>query len=162
MRPTPSKPHATLLAPPSTEASRESSRAAESSRRLLAEARAAADRGALGEAVEHARAAVAEERSTLALHLLALLIGEQGDEEGRVCLLREGVAHSPDDALAHLALGVSERGGVAAARAAHLKKVLQLTAHRLDGERLQGPEPLPVSWVRKMASAALRRVESGT
>ena len=46
-----------------------------------------------------------------------------------------------------------------ATRAGHLARVLAVTARRLDGERLPGPEPLPVSWVRKVASAALRRLE---
>jgi chemotaxis protein methyltransferase CheR len=164
-RPTPPRPLAPLAPPVQTAQSvqtAENNRAAEASRRLLTAARAAADCGALAEAATLARRAVDEERSPLALHLLALLLGEQGEEEEQVRLLREVVAQAPDDALAHLALGVSERGGAPAARATHLRRVLALTAHRLEGERLQGPEPLPVSWVRKVASAALRRVEGGT
>jgi hypothetical protein len=72
--------------------------------------------------------------------------------------LHEVIARAPDDALALLALGLSERTAVAT-RAGHLARVLAVTARRLDGERLPGPEPLPVSWVRKVASAALRRLE---
>jgi chemotaxis protein methyltransferase CheR len=126
---------------------------------FLCQARAAADRGALDEAIALAQSAVAAKRTAAALHLLALLLGERGDEDKRLALLAEVVTSDPDDALAHLALGLSDRA-VHAERHAHLQRVLGITAGRLDGERLPGPEPLPVSWVRKLATAALRRLEA--
>ena len=126
--------------------------------RLLERARAAADRGALDDAIALGRQALACARTPAALHLVALLLGERGEEDERLALLHEVIAREPDDALALLALGMSERTA-AATRAGHLGRVLALTARRLDGERLPGPEPLPVAWVRKVASAALRRLE---
>jgi len=149
-RPTPSRP---VAAVPSGSGGR--------ARQLLEEARAAADRGALDEAVQLARRSVDEERTPAALHLLGLLVGEQGEEEERLALLREVVARAPDDVLAHLALGMSEAAGSPERRAKHLKQALQLIARRLDGERVTGPEPVSVSWVRGVATAALRRLEGG-
>jgi hypothetical protein len=71
------------------------------------------------------------------------------------------VAQAPENVLAHLGLGASELGSPRG-RADHLRCVLVLTERRLDGERLPGPAPLPVSWVRKVARAALRRLEEGS
>jgi chemotaxis protein methyltransferase CheR len=153
----PSLPATTRAAAPAAE--RKPAPRTDDARRLLGEARAAAERGALAQAIELGRAALAADRAPGVLHFLALLLGEQGSDDERVTLLREVVARAPDDALAHLALGMTERSGTPEIRRAHLDEVLRLVARRLDGERLVGPEPLPVGWVRKVATAALRRLK---
>jgi chemotaxis protein methyltransferase CheR len=124
---------------------------------LVASARDAAARGALGDAIELLRAAVATARTAEALHLLALLVGQRGDDDERLTLLAEVAARAPDDALAHLSLGLDPRRSDDE-RAQHLRRVLQLTEGRRN-ERLTSPEPLPIDWVHKMAKATLRRLE---
>jgi hypothetical protein len=85
-------------------------------------------------------------------------VGERGDDDERLALLREVTARASDQPLAHLGLGLSDR--VARdERAHHLQRALALTDGRVDGP-LPGPDPLPASWVRKVAAAALRRLEA--
>jgi hypothetical protein len=103
---------------------------------------------------------VATVRSADALHLLALLVAQRGDEDERLTLLAEVATRAPDDALAHLALGLSDRLPELE-RAAHLRRVLRLTQRRAD-EPLPGPEPLPASWVRKVAASMLRQLHGET
>jgi chemotaxis protein methyltransferase CheR len=113
-------------------------------------AKAVADRGDLPRALELARQAVAHARTPAALHLLALVLTETGDEAAAAPLLAEAVERAPDYVLGHLALGLI-------GPPQHLQRVLALTEGRRGDEMLAGPDPLPVSWVRTMAAAALRR-----
>jgi chemotaxis protein methyltransferase CheR len=124
---------------------------------LLAAAHEAAERGAIGEAIERARQALGVRRSPAALHLLALLMGERGDDDERLALLREVASRAPHDVLARLGLGLSEKMA-REERTAHLKRALALTEGRPD-EPLGGPDPLPAGWVRKVAAATLRRLD---
>jgi chemotaxis protein methyltransferase CheR len=126
-------------------------------RRLLAEAKAAADRGDLELAEARAGAAVAREASAEALHLHALILAERGQGEAADLRLGEAVRRAPDYVLGHLALGLSERLAPSD-RAAHLRRVLTLLDGKRDEGLLPGPDPLPVAWVRKMAGAALGRL----
>jgi chemotaxis protein methyltransferase CheR len=147
VRTTPSKP----MPPPMAAAAFDAARKAE---RAIQEAKAAADAGDLERAVERARQAVGHQRSPEALHLLALVLAERGEHAETITLLRETVQRAPDYVLGHLSLGLKAGGR------AHLDKVLALLNGRRDEEMLPGPDPLPVSWVRKMAHAGLKRVEA--
>jgi chemotaxis protein methyltransferase CheR len=127
--------------------------------RLLVEAKRAADQGFLAEAADLARRALACERTSLGLHLLALVLGEEGRRAERIILLQELVDRDPDYVLAHLDLGLAEGELGPAVRASHLRRVLELIGDRANGDMLTGPDPLPVSWVRTMADSALKRLE---
>jgi hypothetical protein len=84
------------------------------------------------------------------LHLLALVLTEVGEEAEATSLLSEAVVGASTYVLGHLALGLL-------GRPEHLRRVLTLTEGQRNDEMLPGPDPLPVSWVRTMAIAALRR-----
>jgi tetratricopeptide (TPR) repeat protein len=117
----------------------------------LSQAKAAADAGDLEQAVKLARQSLAERHSPEGLHLLALVLAERGEEDEALVLLRQAVAEAPDYALGHLTLGL--RGG----GAIHFERALALVAGRRDDELLPGPDRLPVSWVRKIAQAGVKR-----
>jgi chemotaxis protein methyltransferase CheR len=120
---------------------------------LLLHAKAAADRGDLGQAQSLLRTLLARDRRPTALHLLALVL-PAGTREARE-LLVEAIHQSPDYALAHLSLGLGEAAD-GETRATHLRRVLELVAGRRDEDLLDGPEPIPVAWARKLALAGLR------
>jgi chemotaxis protein methyltransferase CheR len=123
-------------------------------------AKEAADRGELADAEVLARQAVELERTPESLHLLALVLGERGEDQEAAALLDEAVALAPDYVLGHLSLGLLEREvDPAFYRVKHLRTVLNLVKGRRDEEMLPGPDPLPVSWVRKMANAGLAKSE---
>jgi chemotaxis protein methyltransferase CheR len=122
-------------------------------RRAMRDAKAAADAGDLARATERARHAVGRTRLPEALHLLALILVEQGVEGEPTALLAEAVERAPDYVLAHLSLGLQTSAP------SHLQRVLSLLAGRREEELLPGPDPLPVSWVRRMALAGLNRGE---
>lgn len=88
-----------------------------------------------------------------ALHLEALERAERGDRAGAERLLAEAVALEPRYVLGHLGLGLHLGRGARAAQ--HLRQVIELCAGRRDDERLPGPQPLAVSWVRRAAQSAL-------
>jgi chemotaxis protein methyltransferase CheR len=127
---------------------------------LLRQAKAAADEGDLEQATLLARRALARERTPEALHLLALVLSERGDRTEARGLLREAVQIAPHYVLGHLSLGLADEES-GSARSGHLRRVLELVESRRDEEPLGGLDALPVSWVRKMAAAALRRIEEG-
>jgi chemotaxis protein methyltransferase CheR len=124
---------------------------------LVASAKRAADAGDLDRALVLARKAVAIERAPEALHLLALVLGELGEHDEKLSLLAEIVVRKPDYVLGHLGLGLAEKIDPSE-RARHLERVIALLMRRRDEEILPGPDPLPVSWVRKMAHAGLKMV----
>jgi chemotaxis protein methyltransferase CheR len=126
-----------------------SARMAPSSPPLLRDAKRAADAGDLDAALALGRAAVAAERTPEALHLCALVLAERGDHAGARALLEDAVALDPAYVLGHLSLGLD-------GDAAHLQRVIDLCGARRDDELLPGPDPLPVSWVRKVARAGRR------
>ncbi len=123
----------------------------------VASAKRAADAGDLDRALTLARQAVALERAPEALHLLALVLGERGENDEKLKLLAEIVGRKPDYVLGHLGLGLAEKVE-RCERARHLELVIALLTPRRDEEILPGPDPLPVSWVRKMAHAGLKMV----
>jgi chemotaxis protein methyltransferase CheR len=120
---------------------------------LAARAREAADRGALDEALALAGQLVTHERTPEALHLYALVLDENGRAEEAEALLAETIERAPRYVLGHLSLGLRQHKGPE--RRAHLSEVLRLIAERRDDEVLAGPEPLAVSWVRRLAQAGL-------
>jgi chemotaxis protein methyltransferase CheR len=116
-------------------------------------ARAAADRGDLTTALAAAEALVADTRSPETLHLYALVVGELGRAADAVALLQEAVALDDGYVLGHLGLGLADTLEPVA-RARHLDRALALVDGAPDDLILGGPDPLPASWVRKLASAA--------
>jgi chemotaxis protein methyltransferase CheR len=124
----------------------------------LRQAKAAADEGDVARATALARQTLASERTPEGLHLLAMVLGERGERDEALRLLRETVADAPDYVLGRLSLGLAEEEEPGA-RAGHLRRVLELVGARRDMELVDGLDSLPVSWVRKMATAALRRIE---
>jgi chemotaxis protein methyltransferase CheR len=121
--------------------------------RLMAEAKAEADRGELERAVARLRDALSIARHPQALHLLALVLSERGERAEVLQLLDEVVERAPDYVLGHLSYGLVADSG--ARRQRHLRRVLALVAQRRDDEMLPGPEPLSVSWVRNLANVGL-------
>jgi len=119
----------------------------------LAQARAAADRGDLAAALAAAEALVAETRTPETLHLCALVLGELGRGADAIALLREAVALDPGYVLGHLGLGLAEALD-RPTRAQHLDRALALVDGVPDERILGGPDPLPASWVKKLATAA--------
>jgi chemotaxis protein methyltransferase CheR len=124
-------------------------------------AKTAADEGDLERAMTLARDANARERTPEGLHLLAMVLGERGERAEALQLLRATAAEAPDYVVGRLSLGLFDEE-TPAVRAQHLRRVLELVASRREAEMLDGIDPLPVSWVRKMAAAALRRIEEKT
>ena len=146
------------LPPPMSAEAWEAHRAA---KRALAIAKLAADGGDLDAAVASLREAVTYERLPETLHLLALVLSERGDQGETLALLAEVVARAPDYVMGHLSYGLADGADARGRRARHLGRVLQLIGARRDEEVLPGPDPLPVSWVRKMANAGLNQAEGG-
>jgi chemotaxis protein methyltransferase CheR len=135
-----------------------------SPRPAMAVAKAAADEGDRERAAHLAAAALAEERSPEAMHLLALVVGERGDRAEMERLLCEAVELWPAYVLGHLDLGLGVCGrapGDGGRAERHLARVLDLIERRPDDELLPGPDPLPVSWVRRMARVGLEHLERG-
>jgi chemotaxis protein methyltransferase CheR len=123
---------------------------------LLAAAKDAADAGKLARALEEVRSALSLRRSPEALHLLAMILNEQGDRIGAEAALQEAVDREPDFILGHLSLGLQERPpGRRWLSGRHLGIVLHLLQSRGDSEILGGPEPLLVGHARRLASVAL-------
>lgn len=123
---------------------------------LLAAAKDAADAGKLARALEEVRSALSLRRSPQALHLLAMILNEQGDRSGAEAALLEAVDREPDFILGHLSLGLQERPpGRRWLSGRHLGVVLHLLQNRGDSEILGGPEPLLVGHARRLASVAL-------
>jgi len=116
-------------------------------------ARAAADRGDLQTALAAAEALIADTRSPETLHLYALVVGELGRAADAIALLQEAVALDDGYVLGHLGLGLADTLDCAA-RTRHLDRALALVDGAPDDLILGGPDPLPASWVRKLASAA--------
>lgn len=123
-------------------------------------ARAAADRGDLSAATQIARQAVLGSRTPELLHLLALILGEQGQQDEMLRLLEEAVALSPSYVLGHLSLGLQPKRGRGEHRSAHhLSTVLTLLERRGDDEILEGPERLPVALARRLAQQGLQNIQ---
>jgi chemotaxis protein methyltransferase CheR len=116
-------------------------------------ARAAADRGDLATALAAAEALVAHTRSPETLHLYALVVGELGRAADAIALLQEAVALDDGYVLGHLGLGLAD-ALEPVARARHLDRALALVDGAPDDLILGGPDPLPASWVKKLAAAA--------
>lgn len=122
-------------------------------------ARAAADRGDLAAATQIASQAVLGSRTPELLHLLALILGEQGQQDEMLRLLEEAVALSPGYVLGHLSLGLVPKRGRGEHRAAHhLSTVLTLLERRADDEILEGPERLRVAMARRLAQQGLANI----
>jgi chemotaxis protein methyltransferase CheR len=115
----------------------------------LRDAKRAADAGDLTLALALGRAVTSGQSTPEALHLCALVLAEQGNRAEAHALMEEAVRVSPGYVLGHLSLGLD-------GDTQHLERVLELVAARRDDELLAGPDPLPVSWVRKVARAGLR------
>jgi chemotaxis methyl-accepting protein methylase len=125
------------------------------------QARLAADRGDLATATEIARQALRHRRTPEALHLLALILGEQGQHDEMRQLLEEAVATSPGYVQGHLSLGLQPAPGPHKWRAAHhLATVVSLLEGRPDDDILPGPESLPVTLARRLAEQALHGLRS--
>jgi chemotaxis protein methyltransferase CheR len=124
------------------------------------EARQAADRGDLQTATAIARQAVTDQRSPTALHLLALILGEQDQRDEMRRLLEEAVARDAGYVQGHLCLGLLPAAASehpAAAR--HLAAVLTLLAGAADQDVLPGPEPLRVALARHLAEQGQRNLQ---
>lgn len=133
---------------------------AEDIRQRAAEVKAAADQGDLHRASHLARRLLVAERTPEALHLLALILGEQGRHSEAEQLLTEALAVNPQYVQGHLSLGLLERPPHQKWRSAeHLHTVISLLAQSRDDELLQGPEPLQVAMARRLASAGLANLE---
>ena len=123
-------------------------------------ARAAADRGDLAAAAQIARQAVRSRRMPETLHLLALILGEQGQLDESQRLLEEALALCPTYVLGHLSLGLLPLRGRREHRAPHLERVLSLLEQRTDDEILEGPEQLRVALARRLAQQGLRDLQA--
>lgn len=133
---------------------------AEDIRQRAAEVKAAADQGDLHRASHLARRLLVAERTPEALHLLALILGEQGRHSEAEQLLTEALAVNPQYVQGHLSLGLLERPPHQKWRSAeHLHTVISLLAQRRDDELLHGPEPVQVAMARRLASAGLANLE---
>ena len=115
----------------------------------LRDAKRAADAGDLDLALALGKTLTGIKRTPEALHLCALVLAEQGHELEAHDFLEQSVSVDPGYVLGHLSLGLD--GDMS-----HLQRVIDLVAARRDDELLPGPDPLPVSWVRKVARAGLR------
>jgi chemotaxis protein methyltransferase CheR len=115
----------------------------------LHDAKRAADAGDLPLALALGRAVTSERSTPEALHLCALVLAEQGQKAEARALVEQAVSVDPGYVLGHLSLGLD-------GNTHHLQRVIDLVAARRDDELLAGPDPLPVSWVRKVARAGLR------
>jgi chemotaxis methyl-accepting protein methylase len=123
------------------------------------EARLAADQGDLERALQIARQAVGHGRTPEALHLLALILGEQDRPDEMRRLLVEAVTRHPGYVQGHLSLGLlPPRGPHQLAAAQHLARVLALLQSRADADVLAGPEPLRVSLARRLAQQGLENL----
>lgn len=149
--------HSSPLLPPAAPLSRPSSPLIQKD--PIGAARAAADRGDLAAATQIARQAVLGSRTPELLHLLALILGEQGQQDEMTRLLEEAVALSPSYVLGHLSLGLLPKRGRGEHRAAHhLSTVLTLLDRRADDEILDGPERLRVALARRLAQQGLANI----
>lgn len=133
---------------------------ADDTRERQAEVKAAADSGDLQRASQLARRLIQSDRTPQSLHLLAMILGEQGKHSEAEQLLLEALNQNPDYVLAHLSLGLMERPQHQRWRGAqHLRTVMTLLAQRPDDEVLNGPEPLQVAMARRLATAGLANME---
>jgi chemotaxis protein methyltransferase CheR len=125
-----------------------------------AEVKAAADQGDLSRAAQLARRLLQSDRTPEALHLLAMILSEQGKSTEAEQLLLEALGQNPGYVLGHLSLGLLERPLHQKWRATqHLQTVITLLRQRADDEILHGPEPLQVAMARRLASAGLANLE---
>lgn len=125
-----------------------------------AEVKAAADQGDLARATQLARRLLQSDRTPEALHLLAMILSEQGKHAEAEQLLLEALKSSPSYVLGHLSLGLLDRPQHQRWRGAqHLQTVITLLKQRADDEILHGPEPLQVAMARRLASAGLANLE---
>lgn len=133
---------------------------AEDIRQRAAEVKAAADQGDLHRASHLARRLLMAERTPETLHLLALILSEQGRHSEAEQLLSEALQVNPQYVQGHLSLGLLERPQHQKWRGAeHLHTVISLLAQCRDDELLQGPEPLQAAHARRLASAGLANLE---
>ncbi|MFO0580317.1 MAG: CheR family methyltransferase [Polyangia bacterium] len=123
-------------------------------------ARAAADRGDLAAAAQIGRQAVRGRRTPETLHLLALILSEQGQLDESQRLLEEALALCPTYVLGHLSLGLLPLRGRREHHAPHLERVLSLLEQRADDEILEGPERLRVALARRLAQQGLRDLQA--
>lgn len=122
-------------------------------------ARLLADRGDLQTAAKMAHAVVQSQRTPHALHLLALIAGEQGQPEKMRRLLEECVAQAPDYVQGQLSLGLWALRALDKPLAIeHLQRVVSLVAPRPEDEMLEGPEPMRVSLARRLAEHGLHNL----
>lgn len=120
----------------------------------------AADQGDLARASQLARRLLQSDRTPEALHLLAMILSEQGKPMEAEQLLLEALTVSPGYVLGHLSLGLLDRPLHQKWRGAeHLHTVLTLLQTRRDDEILHGPEQLQVAMARRLASAGLANLE---
>lgn len=125
-----------------------------------AEVKAAADQGDLLHAARLARRLLQSDRTPSSLHLLAMILSEQGKHSEAEQLLLEALNQNPTYVLGHLSLGLLERPQHQKWRGTqHLKAVVSLLEHRPDDEVLHGPEPLQVAMARRLATAGLANME---
>ncbi len=125
-----------------------------------AEVKAAADEGDLLRAARLARRLLQSERTPSSLHLLAMILSEQGKHSEAEQLLLEALSQNPNYVLGHLSLGLLERPQHQKWRGTqHLRAVVSLLEHRPDDEVLHGPEPLQVAMARRLATAGLANME---
>ena len=133
---------------------------AEDAAERATEVRMAADQGDLARASQLARRLLQSDRTPEALHLLAMILSEQGKPMEAEQLLLEALTVSPGYVLGHLSLGLLERPLHQKWRGAeHLHTVITLLQKRSDDEILHGPEPLQVAMARRLASAGLANLE---
>ncbi len=133
---------------------------AEDAAERAAEVRMAADQGDLARASQLARRLLQSDRTPEALHLLAMILSEQGKPMEAEQLLLEALTVSPGYVLGHLSLGLLDRPLHQKWRGAeHLHTVLTLLQTRRDDEILHGPEQLQVAMARRLASAGLANLE---
>ncbi len=125
-----------------------------------AEVRLAADQGNLTRASQLARRLLQSDRTPESLHLLAMILSEQGKPLEAEQLLLEALTANPGYVLCHLSLGLLDRPPQKRwLGAEHLHTVLTLLHLRSDDEILHGPEPLQVAMARRLASAGLANLE---
>jgi chemotaxis protein methyltransferase CheR len=142
-------PATNSVAPPATNSVAQASADDSGNTPTLRDAKRAADAGDLTLALALGRALTGSRHTPEALHLCALVLAEQGNKSEAHALMAEAVSLDPEYVLGHLSLGLD-------GDTQHLERVLELVAARRDDELLAGPDPLPVSWVRKVARAGLR------